>query len=79
MQPSHGLEERRARRSQMMTCAHCGDVIGVYERLVAVDGPELRETSLAADPEFARDASACYHHGCFASLQPGHTLWEAER
>ena len=53
---------------ERLRCAFCGDVIGVYEPLVLVEGGDVRETSLAADPE-AASADATYLHGaCHTAL-----------
>ena len=55
-----------------MRCVHCGDVIGVYEPLVACVGDEARETSRAAEPDVADHGAELYHRDCFAALkQPG--------
>ena len=49
-------------------CEHCGEVIGVYERLVHVSGNTARETSRAAEPELSqKPAGAYYHAGCLRS------------
>jgi hypothetical protein len=52
------------------SCARCGDVIGVYERLVEVIGDLTRHTSRAAEPDVCTARSACYHHACY-ELQRG--------
>ncbi|MGD1050508.1 MAG: hypothetical protein ABR947_05505 [Solirubrobacteraceae bacterium] len=55
-----------------MRCVHCGDVIGVYEPLVAQTGDEVRETSRAAEPDVAEHGARLYHRECFAALKrPG--------
>jgi hypothetical protein len=48
-------------------CAHCGDVIGVYEPLLEVVGDALeRETSRAAEPDLSlAGGAAWYHAGCY--------------
>jgi hypothetical protein len=54
----------------MTTCRHCGDVIGVYERMIVVAEGRGRMTSRAAerdrggldDAELLGD---CYHHPCY--------------
>lgn len=50
------------------TCAACGDVIGVYEPIVArsQDGGLVVETSLAAEPELGERGWTCYHRSCFS-------------
>jgi hypothetical protein len=52
-----------------LRCVHCGDVIGVYEPLVACVGDEARETSRAAEPDLALQDTEVYHRACFATLQ----------
>ena len=42
-------------RSDLPRCAHCGEVIGAYERFVEMIGGTLaRETSRAAEPDVVR-------------------------
>jgi hypothetical protein len=48
-----------------MRCSHCGDVIGVYEPLVAVAQGRARETSLAAETLPAANNGDCYHRACY--------------
>jgi hypothetical protein len=45
-------------------CAHCGDVIGVYEPLILVDESGERLTSRAAEPELAQIEGRQYHRAC---------------
>jgi hypothetical protein len=52
-----------------MRCVHCGDVIGVYEPLVARVGDAARETSRAAEPDVADHGAELYHRECFAALK----------
>ena len=55
-----------------LRCTRCGDVIGVYEPLVAQTGDEVRETSRAAEPDVAEHGAQLYHRECFAALKrPG--------
>lgn len=51
--------------SERLYCAHCGDVIGVYEPLVALADGRARETSVAAETLSADSAAACYHRACY--------------
>jgi hypothetical protein len=44
------------------TCAHCGEVLGVYEKLVVVGPGEERETSIIHEPEIARDKDVLLVH-----------------
>jgi hypothetical protein len=53
--------------SNALTCAHCGDVIGVYEPLILVGDGEIRETSLAAERDVVLARSAHYHRACYAA------------
>ncbi|MGO9320578.1 MAG: hypothetical protein ACLQBY_07230 [Solirubrobacteraceae bacterium] len=48
-----------------MRCAHCGDVIGVYEPLIATAEGRARETSLAAEALSASRGTDCYHRACY--------------
>jgi len=48
-----------------MRCAHCGDVIGVYEPLIALAEGRARETSLAAEPGAADRGDSHYHRACY--------------
>jgi len=45
-------------------CAVCGDVIGVYEPLIAVDAGSVRRTSLAIEPTLGSGEEAIAHAGC---------------
>ena len=47
------------------TCAHCGDVIGVYEPTVIMLDGACRVTSRAAHPDAVDKALARYHHACY--------------
>jgi len=51
--------------TEPLRCAHCGDVIGVYEPLVALDDGRARETSLAAEAAHANGHGDCYHRACY--------------
>ena len=51
--------------SERLRCAHCGDVIGVYEPLVAFAGQRARETSVAAESLSADGAADYYHRACY--------------
>ena len=50
-----------------LTCAHCGDVIGVYEPLLITGGGEVRVTSLAAERDVGLERTAFYHRACYAA------------
>ena len=49
-------------------CAHCGDVIGVYEPMVMLTGSEALHTSYAAQPDLSPH-SDYYHGACHAQRQ----------
>ena len=55
--------------SNPLTCAHCGDVIGVYEPLILTGDGEIHETSLAAQRDVALARGAHYHRGCYAARE----------
>lgn len=46
-------------------CAHCGDVIGVYEPMMIVEDGPARRTSLAAEPSLASRADRSFHGHCY--------------
>jgi hypothetical protein len=46
-------------------CAHCGEVIGVYEPLVALASGRARETSVAAEALLADGRADYYHSACY--------------
>jgi hypothetical protein len=49
-------------------CPHCAKVIGVYEPLVVRAGGEIRETSLAAEPELPLAGGEHFHLACWAAV-----------
>jgi len=55
--------------SEALRCEHCGEVIGVYEPLVALIDGCARETSRALEPETASRRGDCYHRACYERLQ----------
>jgi hypothetical protein len=57
--------------NEAMRCARCGEVIGVYEPLVAlIDGRPL-ETSLLAELAPDPAAGTLFHRACFVELCEG--------
>ena len=51
-------------------CAHCGDVIGVYERFVTVTDSTARERSFVLEPDIACTGGAsCYHVACYEARE----------
>ena len=50
---------------QLITCDHCGDVIGVYEPMVVMVDASAHETSRAADPQLSLGGLERYHRACF--------------
>lgn len=51
--------------NEPLRCAHCGDVIGVYEPLIALADGRARETSLAAEAASADYNTDCFHRTCY--------------
>jgi hypothetical protein len=51
--------------SQVLHCDDCGDVIGVYEPLVAIVDGHARELSRAAEPSAAGHATQRFHRACY--------------
>jgi hypothetical protein len=50
--------------TEPLRCVHCGDVIGVYEPLVALAGGRARETSVAAEAMPVDGDADYYHRAC---------------
>lgn len=59
----------RKDRMELFRCQSCGEVIGVYEPLVANDRNGARTTSRAAETELRASAAAYYHRDCFAARE----------
>jgi hypothetical protein len=58
-------------RGSAPRCTRCGEVIGVYERLIQVAGSRVRTTSRAADPAAANGSGALiYHIACYRPPSP---------
>lgn len=51
--------------TKVLTCTHCGDVIGVYEPLILAGDGEVRETSLAAERYELSSRTVHYHRACY--------------
>jgi ribosomal protein S14 len=49
-------------------CRQCGEVIGVYEPLVACREQGARTTSRAAEPGLRAGEGAYYHGDCYAAM-----------
>jgi len=49
-------------------CAHCADVIGVYEPMVMLTGSEALQTSYATQPDLSPH-SEYFHSACHAQRQ----------
>ncbi|MGO9821956.1 MAG: hypothetical protein ACLPTJ_15085 [Solirubrobacteraceae bacterium] len=49
-------------REHFLTCAHCGDRIGIYERVIVVE--HGRETSVAGEPELLDRRPVMMHLEC---------------
>ncbi len=54
---------------EFFRCQGCGEVIGVYEPLVAYDGSDARTTSRAAEPDLRASTAAYYHRDCYATSE----------
>jgi hypothetical protein len=48
-----------------LRCAHCGDVIGTYEPMVALIDGHARDTSKAAEIGNEGRLGDCYHQACY--------------
>lgn len=59
------MSDGRSTHPTSLRCAHCGDVIGVYEPAVVVEGTTARDTSLAAEPTPSAGAGTWHHRACF--------------
>ena len=51
--------------TDILRCRHCGEVIGAYEPLVALDGRRPRLGSRLTLPAHEDSAAAYYHRSCF--------------
>jgi hypothetical protein len=52
------------------SCAHCGDRIGRYEAIVAMDPDCIRITSLSREPEIETSDFELLHRHCFLRREP---------
>jgi hypothetical protein len=55
-----------------LRCARCGDVIGIYEPLVLVEGLGQRLTSRAAEPEVMHTPGDFFHGACHTAAHAEH-------
>ena len=55
---------------EKLHCAHCGDVIGVYEPAVIVVDGVAHAASLAAAPDLLLDGGHVYHRACSLDAAP---------
>jgi hypothetical protein len=60
---------RRVDALEFFRCLGCGEVIGVYEPIVAEDGGGARTTSRAAEPDLRANAATYYHRECYATAE----------
>jgi hypothetical protein len=67
--PGAAAGRRPVTTPHALTCAHCGDVIGVYEPLILTGDGDIRETSLAAERDVALTRTAHYHRACYAARE----------
>lgn len=56
----------------VLHCEHCGEVIGVYEPMVAVEGARERVSSLALEPLPHTPGMRCFHRECFPAAAGSH-------
>jgi hypothetical protein len=52
---------------EFFRCQGCGEVIGVYEPLVAYDGSGAHTTSRAAEPGLRASTAVYYHRDCYVT------------
>lgn len=50
--------------NEIPRCRHCGEVIGVYEPMIVLDGGQARKTSRAVEAATG-PFGECYHQECF--------------
>ena len=58
-----------------LRCAHCGDIIGVYEpmRLLAPDGTDRRGSRLTLGDQLDVPGSTALHEYCHEPFEQGRT------
>jgi hypothetical protein len=49
---------------ELLRCSACGDALGTYEPLVAINRGAGRITSLAREPDASSGAEALVHRSC---------------
>ncbi len=49
-------------------CARCGDVIGVYEPVVLLEGQNERLSSRLVEPQLDQPTGEIYHEACWHEL-----------
>jgi hypothetical protein len=57
--------------TELLRCHHCGDVIGVYEPLIALIDGQTHETSRAGAQDSAAVVEEYYHRDCYTGSQRG--------
>lgn len=55
--------------TETLRCHQCGDVIGVYEPLIALIDGQAHETSRVGVRDGAALVEECYHRDCYTSPQ----------
>jgi hypothetical protein len=65
--------------TEPLHCAHCGDVIGVYEPLIALARDRARETSVAAEAVPADSNADYYHRVCYDAYRHSQPFDESAR
>jgi hypothetical protein len=51
--------------TEMVRCAHCGDIIGVYEPMVRVEDGRARRTSALAERGADGPPAPSFHDACY--------------
>jgi hypothetical protein len=63
MELGAGMEQNEI--NGRIPCARCGDVIGVYEPMVAILEGRPHKTSIAAKATSLDTSVECYHQACY--------------
>lgn len=53
--------------NEKLCCAHCGEVIGAYEPLVALLEGQAHGTSKIAETNNGGPVGECYHRACYTT------------
>jgi hypothetical protein len=58
-------------REEFLVCEFCGDRIGVYEPIVAIEDNDMRETAIAREPELWQKRPPVMHAHCARMSRSG--------